>query len=61
MANLISYRLKTLAISVNGAPHQSHDTNPTYTSPYMAADGWYLPEGGTSMMFHGRRHEDDTD
>nr|WP_024126855.1 hypothetical protein [Streptomyces sp. F2]AHE39619.1 Hypothetical protein pFRL4_386 [Streptomyces sp. F2] len=37
------------------------DTNPTYIPPHMAADGWYLPEGGTSMMFHGRRHEDDTD
>ncbi|MGP3953498.1 hypothetical protein [Streptomyces sp. 7N604] len=37
------------------------DTNPTYIPPYMAADGWYLPEGGTSMMFHGRRPEDETD
>jgi hypothetical protein len=37
------------------------DTNPTYIPPYLAADGWYLPEGGTSMMFHGRRHGDDTD
>ncbi|MFD7919751.1 hypothetical protein ACFV3R_11045 [Streptomyces sp. NPDC059740] len=35
------------------------DTNPTYIPPYMAADGWYLPEGGTSMMFHGLRHEDE--
>jgi hypothetical protein len=34
------------------------DTNPSYIPPYMAADGWYLPEGGTSMMFHGRRHGD---
>ncbi|MFK0047801.1 hypothetical protein ACIQU4_27700 [Streptomyces sp. NPDC090741] len=34
------------------------DTNPTYIPPYMAADGWHLPEGGTSMMFHGRRHGD---
>ncbi|MFD9771593.1 hypothetical protein ACFWXE_14930 [[Kitasatospora] papulosa] len=32
------------------------DTNPAYIPPYMAADGWYLPEGGTSMMFHGRQH-----
>lgn len=37
------------------------DTNPTYIPPYMAADGWYLPEGGTSMMFHGRQHGDETD
>ncbi|MEU6352078.1 hypothetical protein ABZ896_22540 [Streptomyces sp. NPDC047072] len=36
------------------------DTNPAYIPPYMAADGWYLPEDGTSMMFHGRRHEDGT-
>ncbi|MFD7861483.1 hypothetical protein [Streptomyces sp. NPDC059783] len=35
------------------------DTNPAYIPPYMAADGWYLPEGGTSMMFHGRRHGDE--
>ncbi|MEV8544430.1 hypothetical protein [Streptomyces sp. NPDC051572] len=35
------------------------DTNPTYIPPYMVADGWYLPEGGTSMMFHGRRHGDE--
>lgn len=37
------------------------DTNPAYIPPYMAADGWYLPEGGTSMMFHGRQHGDKTD
>lgn len=35
------------------------DTNPAYIPPYMAADGWYLPEGGTSMMFHGRRRGDE--
>ncbi|MFF3730936.1 hypothetical protein ACFYXM_11585 [Streptomyces sp. NPDC002476] len=35
------------------------DTNPAYIPPYMAADGWYLPEGGTSMMFHGRQHGDE--
>ncbi|MGW6202066.1 hypothetical protein ACWF9B_00195 [Streptomyces sp. NPDC055089] len=35
------------------------DTNPAYLPPYMAADGWYLPEDGTSMMFHGRRHGDE--
>ncbi|MFD6334239.1 hypothetical protein ACFWGI_32290 [Streptomyces niveus] len=37
------------------------DTNPGYIPPYMAADGWYLPGGGTSMMFHGRRRGDDAD
>ncbi|MFB6984653.1 hypothetical protein ACNPQN_39100 [Streptomyces sp. NPDC056297] len=35
------------------------DTNPAYVPPYMAADGWYLPEGGTSMMFHGCRLGDE--
>ncbi|MFE2852710.1 hypothetical protein ACFXJO_16465 [Streptomyces lavendulae] len=35
------------------------DTNPAYIPPHMAADGWYLPEGGTSMMFHGRQHGDE--
>ncbi|MFG2210995.1 hypothetical protein [Streptomyces sp. NPDC048638] len=44
----------------NADSSQNSDTNPTYVPPYMAAAGWYLPEGGTSMMFHGRRHEDET-
>ncbi|MGW6144444.1 hypothetical protein [Streptomyces sp. NPDC055140] len=37
------------------------DTNPTYIPPYMIADGWHLPKGGTSMLFHGRQREDGTD
>lgn len=40
--------------------NRNTDTNPAYIPPYMTADGWYLPEGGTSMMFHGRRHGDET-
>lgn len=28
------------------------DTNPAY----VVADGWYLPDGEASVMFHSRRH-----
>lgn len=37
------------------------DTNPTYIPPHMTAEGWYLPEGGTSMLFHGRQAGGDVD
>ncbi|WP_217230775.1 hypothetical protein [Streptomyces anulatus] len=42
------------------ASPENVDTNPTYIPPYMAAEGWYLPADGTSMMFHGRRRGDET-